>query len=88
MIFKILEFSLLLSTVGHLLWDFAIHYDMTAAFKAINIINLCIAVIYVGFSFLAPKSLARKIFRSETNFERHQYRYYLDNNRFRKTFYR
>ena len=88
MIFKIFEISLLLSAAGHFLWDFSIHFDMTAGFKVINIINLTIAVIYIGISFFAPGSLAKRIFKNETSFEHHQYRYYLDNNKFRKTFYR
>ena len=62
MIFKILEISVLLAAIGHFLWDLSIHYDISAGFKAINIINLSIAIIYIGISFLAPKSLSKRVF--------------------------
>ena len=88
MIFKIFEICLLLSAVGHLVWDTSIHFDITVGFKTINIINASIALIYIGISFLASKNITKRVFSQGTSFEHHQYRYYLDNKKFRKTFYR
>jgi hypothetical protein len=87
MIYKIFRISLLLSAVGHIMWDSLIHLDITAGFKAINIINLALAFAYVMFYFFAPHQLLLRIYGEETDYEHHQYKYFLDNKRFLKTYY-
>ena len=87
LIFKSFEASILITAIGQFVWDSNIHQSITPGFKAINIINLCLAAIYIGIVFFAPQSLANKFFRENTRFEHHQYRYYLEKGRFSKTFY-
>ena len=77
MIFKLFEISILMSAVGHFVWDSEVHFGISNGFRIINIINLALAVIYVSITFFAPYSVTRKIFLDEIDFEHHQYRYFL-----------
>lgn len=62
MIIKIFELSMLMAAVGHMVWDATIHYDSSASFKTINIINLAIAGLYTSISMVAPYSISKRIF--------------------------
>lgn len=68
MIFKIFEVSMLFSALGHFIWESDVHFGITTAYQVINIVNLSLAVIYVGITFFAPYRITRKIFLDETDF--------------------
>lgn len=73
MIIKAFEVSLLMSTVGHFLWDLTIHYDSNTTYRTLNIINLCISALYIALSMWAPYSVNKRIFAQENDFEHHRY---------------
>lgn len=62
MIIKIFELSILMAAVGHMVWDAKIHYDSSASFKTLNIINLAIAALYTSISMVAPYSISKRVF--------------------------
>jgi hypothetical protein len=68
MVFKLFEVSLLMSAVGHFVWDSDVHIGISGGFQAINIVNLSLAAIYVGISFFAPYSITKKIFLDDVDF--------------------
>ena len=61
-IFNMFEVSLLISVVGHFIWDLKLHKDQTPEFRVLGIANLTIAALFVIFELFAPDRLKRKIF--------------------------
>lgn len=61
LIIKSFEVSMLFFAAGFFFWDSLIHYDSDQTYKAINIANLAITILFVCFSLFVPSTLKKKI---------------------------
>jgi len=51
-----------LFALGFFLWETPVHYDISAGFRVVNILNLAIASIWVLLAFFMPARIKDKLF--------------------------
>ena len=89
LVIKAFEFSIFVFALGFFIWQSDVHFNATAGFRAINIITLVLAVLFIIFAIVVPNRIKNKIVGEEViSFEHISYDHYRSQGAFLKTYFR